>query len=85
MKPGTTGAVSGCVVWLLLFAVPGVCLVPIALALGGIPSGSDLAIRTVAPLICPQATNGAPYSYPTTRRDDNGSAVAAHCVRAALQ
>ena len=85
MKSATTGTISGCVVWLLVFAVLGACLVPMALMIGGFMSGSEFAIRTVAPFICPKDTDGTVYSYSTTSYNDNGVAVPAtayelHCV-----
>ena len=85
MKSATTGTISGCVVWLLVFSVLGACLVPMALMLGGFTSGSEFAIRTVAPFICPRGTDGTVYSYSTTSYNDNGVAVPAtayelHCV-----
>ncbi len=85
MKSSTTGAISGCVIWLLVFGVLGMCLVPIAMMVGGVTSGSEFATRTVAPFICPKDTSGAVYSYSTTSINDNGVSVPAtayelHCV-----
>jgi hypothetical protein len=85
MKSAATGTISGCVVWILVFALLGACLVPIALMIGGFTSGSAFAARTVSPFICPRDTLGTVYSYSTTSYNDNGVAVPAtayelHCV-----
>lgn len=85
MKSATTGTISGCVVWLLVFGVLGACLVPVALMIGGFTSGSEFAIRTVAPMICPEDTAGSVYSYSTTSYNENGVEVPAtayelHCI-----
>jgi hypothetical protein len=73
------------VVWILVFALLGACLVPIALMIGGFTSGSAFAARTVSPFICPLDTIGTVYSYSTTSFNDNGVSVPAtayelHCV-----
>ena len=88
MKPSTTGTISGCLVWLLVFGLLGMCLVPVALMIGGVTSGSEFAVRTVAPFICPEGTSGTAFSYSTTSINDNGVRVPAtayelHCVDAA--
>jgi hypothetical protein len=85
MKSAATATISGCVVWFLVFALLGACLVPIALMIGGFTSGTEFAVRTVSPFICPKDTTGTVYSYSTTSYDDNGVAVPAtayelHCV-----
>jgi len=87
MKPRMSGTISGCVVWLIVFAVLGMCMIPVAMAVGGLTSGTQLAVRTVAPLVCPEGTSGRPYSYETTMINDNGVRVPAtatelHCVDA---
>lgn len=87
MRSATTGTVSGCLVWLLVFGLLGMCLIPVGLAVGGFTSGSELARRMTAPLICPEGTTGRTYSYETTSYNENGVAVPAtafelHCVDA---
>jgi hypothetical protein len=88
MKSSTTGAVSGCLVWLLVFGLLGMCLVPGALMIGGLTSGTQFAASTVAAFICPKDTSGTVYSYNTTSINDSGVSVPAtayelHCVNAA--
>jgi hypothetical protein len=90
MKSSTTGAVSGCLVWLIVFGVLGMCLVPVAFLIGGLTSGTEFAATTVAPFICPDDSTGTVYSYSTTSINDNGVSVPAtayelHCVNAAGQ
>ncbi|RPI07948.1 MAG: hypothetical protein EHM65_11075 [Acidobacteriales bacterium] len=71
-------------VWLLVFALLGACLVPVAFMIGGFTSATEFAIRTVSPFICPEDSTGTVYSYSTTSYNDNGVAVPAtayelHC------
>jgi hypothetical protein len=90
MKSATTGTISGCVVWLLVFGVLGMCLVPVAMMIGGFTSGTQFAVSTVAPIICPQDSTGKVFSYATTSMNDNGTIVPAtayelHCMDGAGQ
>ena len=87
MKASTTGAVSGCVVWLIVFGVLNLCLVPLAFIIGGITSGTSLAAQAVGPVMCPSETTATIKSYATTTINDNGVSVPAtafvlHCVDA---
>jgi len=84
-KSAAAGTISGCMVWLITFSLLGACLVPIALMVGGFTSGTEFAIQTVSPLVCPHGTSGTVYSYSTTSFNDNGVAVPAtayelHCL-----
>ena len=81
----TTGAISGCIVWIIVFGTLGLCLFPIAMMVGGFTSVSDFAMQTVAPLICPEGTTAESYSYATTTTDEFGNsqpstAYEMHCV-----
>ncbi len=72
MKSTTTGAMSGCVVWVLAFAVISGCILPLAMGIGGFTSASDLAVRAVGPRVCPKDTTPTMHTYETTSTDDNG-------------
>ena len=72
MKNATTGTVSGCVIWVILFCVMATCVIPVAATIGGVSSGSDLAVRTVGPMVCPENTTPQINTYATTSIDDNG-------------
>jgi len=39
---------------------------------GGFSSGTDFAVRKVAPLVCPENTDPKIHTYATTSTDDNG-------------
>ena len=85
MKPGTTGTVSGCIVWIIVFGLISACLLPIGMIIGGFTSVSDFAMQTLAPLICPEGTTAESYSYATTTTDEFGNsqpstAYELHCV-----
>ncbi len=73
MKQTTTGAVSGCLVWVIAFVVISMCILPIAMIVGGITSFSDLAIQQTGRFICPENTTPDVYSYATTTTDENGN------------
>ncbi len=72
MKSTTTGIASGCVIWGIVFAVISGCLLPTAMAVGGVSSSTSLAVRTVGPMVCPKATTPTMHTYQTTSIDDNG-------------
>ena len=87
MKPRTTGTVSGCIVWIIVFGIVSACLVPIGMIIGGFTSVSNFAMQTLAPLICPDGTTAESYSYVTTTTDEFGNsqpstAYELHCVDA---
>jgi len=72
MKSARTGTISGCVVWFIVFCIISTCIIPVASMVGGFSSGSDLAVRTVGPMVCPENTTPKIHTYATTSRDDNG-------------
>ncbi|MEW6241836.1 MAG: hypothetical protein AB1564_13600 [Chloroflexota bacterium] len=85
MKSTTTGAVSGCIVWVIVFAVISSCLLPAAMTVGGFTSASDFAIGFTGQFLCPQETTPVSYSYATTTTDEYGNrqpstAYELHCV-----
>jgi hypothetical protein len=47
MKPKTTGTVSGCIVWILVFGALSLCMFPAATVIGGFTSSS----RVIAALL----------------------------------
>lgn len=85
MNPKSTGAVSGCLIWILVFGVISSCLAPLGMIVGGVTSASNFAMQTIAPLICPEGTTAESYSYATTTQDEFGNtqpstAYELHCV-----
>lgn len=85
MNPKSTGAVSGCLIWILVFGVISSCLAPLGMIVGGVTSASNFAMQTIAPLICPEGTTAESYSYATTSVDEFGNtqpstAYELHCV-----
>lgn len=73
MKSGTAGAASGCVIWAIVFGILASCLGFAAMMIGGFTIGSDLAARTVGPMICPDGTTPKVHSFATTSTDDYGN------------
>jgi hypothetical protein len=87
MKSTTTGAVSGCIVWVIVFAVISSCLLPAAMMIGGFTSASNFAIDFTGQFLCPQGTKPVSYSYATTTTDEYGNrqpstAYELHCIDA---
>jgi hypothetical protein len=70
MKSATTGAVSGCVVWIIVFCVLSACLVPVATMVGVVTSVSSSSIEFVAdnlgPYLCPQGSTAEILTQQTT-------------------
>jgi hypothetical protein len=73
MKPARTGAISGCIIWFIVFALLSTCLLPVGMAIGGFTSVTDFAMQTLEPLICPDGTTAKSRSYATTTTDDFGN------------
>jgi len=73
MKSAKTGAVSGCIIWFIVFALLSMCLLPVGMMIGGFTSVTNFAMRTLEPLICPDGTTAKSRSYATTTTDDFGN------------
>jgi hypothetical protein len=87
MKSKTTGTLSGCIVWMIVFGILSACIFPTAMIVGGFTSVSKFAMQTIAPVICPDGTTARSYSYATTITDEYGNtqpstAYELHCVDA---
>jgi ABC-type glycerol-3-phosphate transport system permease component len=81
----TTGAVSGCIVWIIVFGILSACLLPVSMIIGGFTSVSNFAMQTLGPVICPDGTTAESYSYATTTTDEFGNsqpstAYELHCI-----
>ena len=73
MKQASTGAISGCLVWIIAFGVISICILPLAMAVGGITSFSNFAIQQTGKIICPAETTPDVYTYQTTSADEYGN------------
>lgn len=73
MRSATTGTISGCVVWIIVFCALSTCIFPVAAAIGGITAASDFTMKTLGPYICPEGSTAQSYSYDTTTTDDYGN------------
>jgi hypothetical protein len=90
MRSSRTGALSGCIVGIILMIVLGACLLPLGFILGSVTSTSDQAIKTTGKILCPAGSEPSSYSYATTTTDENGNrqpstAYELHCVDAGGQ
>ena len=72
MKSARTGTISGCVVWIVVFCIMSMCVVPVASMVGGFSSGTDFAVNKVGPMTCPENTTPKIHTYATTSLDENG-------------
>ena len=87
MKSAKTGAVSGCVIWILLIGIVSTCMLPVFFVVGSVTSFSHYAIQTTGKFLCPGGSRPESYSYQTTTHDENGfsqptTAYELHCVDA---
>jgi hypothetical protein len=87
MKSATTGTVSGCIIWFIVFGFISTCFIPVAMTAGGITSVSSIAVKTTGGFICPEGTTADTYSYATTTTDEYGNsqpstAYVLECVNA---
>jgi len=85
MKATTTGTLSGCLVWIIVFGIVSMCSFPISMLLGSVTSFSNFAIRQTGAIICPDNTTPEIYSYASTTTDEYGNrhpstAYELHCV-----
>ena len=76
MKSTTTGAVSGCVVWIIVVCVLSACLVPAAVTIGAATSLSSSSINFIAdnlgPYLCPPDSTAEILSQRTRGVGTNG-------------
>jgi hypothetical protein len=73
MKTATTGTLSGCIIWFIVFGILGACLVPAGMMIGGLSSVSNFAMQSLEPLICPDGTKAKSRSYATTTNNEFGN------------
>ena len=73
MKQATTGTISGCLVWIIAFGAISLCFLPVSMAVGGMTSVTDFAIRQTGAIVCPDNTTTDVRTYATTTTDENGN------------
>jgi hypothetical protein len=74
MKSAKTGAVSGCILWVLVFGILCMCLFPVTMVVGSITSTvtGDSVARILGPRLCPAGSTAEIFTYETTTTDENG-------------
>ena len=65
MKQATTGTISGCLVWIIAFGVISICILPISMAVGGMTSVTDFAVKQTGAIVCPNNTTPKIRSFAT--------------------
>jgi hypothetical protein len=73
MKSATTGTVSGCIIWFIVFGLLSTCILPVGMMIGGFTSVTNFAMKSLEPLICPDGTTAKSRSYATTSNDEFGN------------
>jgi len=73
MKNLRTGTASGCVIWFIVFCVLSTCIIPVAGTIGTITSFTEIPIKVIGPMICPEGTTPQLHKYATTSTDDFGN------------
>jgi hypothetical protein len=75
MKSVTTGTLSGCVVYIIVFFFLLTCLVPLGMGLGGVTStiSADFVARTLEPYLCPDGSHAEIITFQTTSTDEFGN------------
>jgi hypothetical protein len=73
MKSAGTGTLSGCVIWFIVFFIIGSCIVPVAGMIGTFTSFTDIPVKMIGPMICPEGTTPQLHQYATTTTDDFGN------------
>jgi len=75
MKSLTTGTLSGCVVYVIVFGFLLTCLVPLGMGLGGFTStiSADFVARTLEPYLCPDGSHAEIITFQTTSTDEFGN------------
>jgi hypothetical protein len=72
MKSTSAGTLSGCLIWLIVFAIASACLLPVAMVVGGVTSGTEFVGSIVGGIECPKGTTPQINRYATTSIDENG-------------
>jgi hypothetical protein len=72
MKTVSRGAMSGCLVWLVVFGLLSACLCPLAMLAAGITSATnaEFVAQALGPALCPPETTPHIASYATTIHED---------------
>lgn len=70
MKSAKTGALSGCLVWIIACGVLSMCILPVSMAVGGMTSVTDFAIQQTGAIVCPENTTPDVRTYATTTTSD---------------
>ena len=73
MKSATTGTISGCIVWFIVFGLISMCVFPVAMMVGGFTSVTDFAMESMGAYICPDDTTVESRTYATTTTDEYGN------------
>jgi len=65
MKEARTGAISGCLVWIVTFGIISICIMPVSIAVGAITSVTDFAVEQTGAIICPDNSTPKIRSFAT--------------------
>ena len=87
MKSITTGTISGCLVWVILFVVTVPCLWLLVFMVSSVSTFTDFSYRLAQPILCPADTTLKVSTFDTTTTDSSHHSIEAvghdmNCVSA---
>jgi len=87
MKSITTGTISGCLVWVILFVVTVPCLWLLVFMVSSVSTFTDFSYRLAQPILCPANTTLKVRTFDTTTTDSAHHSIGAvghdmNCVSA---
>jgi hypothetical protein len=68
----TSGSVSGCVVWILVFALFSTCLLPVSIIASVFTTDTPIYVSILGPMFCKNDTKAIIKTEQTTMRNSNG-------------
>jgi hypothetical protein len=75
MKSAAAGTASGCVVWTIVFCVASMCLLSVAMGVGGATATTGFVRDTMGPYLCPAGSTAEYVTHPSTSTDSNGNRI----------
>ena len=72
MKATAVGTTSGCVIWILAFALVSLCLCPASMVIGTL-LGADAMASVMGPYLCPDNSTAEVVTFQTTSTDEFGN------------
>ena len=75
MKSAAAGTASGCVVWTIVFCIMSMCLLSVAMGIGGVTATSEFTVDIMGRYLCPPGSTAETITHPSTSTDSNGNTI----------